>query len=640
MKKFLSLFLALALLLTALPAFAQEITQREAAAQAVLESVGVIRAAYETASPATAQEKEAMQTLMTVTSMEEAEVPLYATASIAKDVQKVVFFNGNKAVAYAEIDELFGFLKATKGAADPSYALTGAYGDQCYVAMRENYGYALIDFANGTVSFSDYDTFGRSASAVSGGDILAASAWQMNADGSIKTDENGTQLVHLYSRRDSGRNFTRYGYALALQLARNHIPVYWADGKGYIPVTTFADIFLSSLGYSWIYNGEALILTSSSGFNDTLADADGKTLKDIAFESARVRTKELAEFTYWELVMVLEGNYGLKEEHQVGDDFDAYFTSIGLKDRLMSEDGVTFSDALLELMMGYFGDLHSGVSQGSPYAGVDYVADYLTADNMSSSVNLALAGQKRFVDARKASMSVDESGAVIPYLEVGDTAYITFDTFEMDHAKDYYDPAVQATLTDTLGSDNIALIHYANEQINRADSPIKRVVFDLSLNGGGKADAAFFVISWALGTCNFSTVNPISKAQYTVGYQADVNLDGYITEADSLDLNKVRVYCLTSGTSFSCGNLTPAAFKESGLVTLLGQKSGGGACVVERAMAADGTVYQYSSRYRLSTVKNGSYYSIDQGVEPDFVISDPAHLYDRAWLTTYLAQLP
>ena len=84
----------------------------------------------------------------------------------------------------------------------------------------------------------------------------------------------------------------------------------------------------------------------------------------------------------------------------------------------------------------------------------------------------------------------------------------------------------------------------------------------------------------------------------------------------------------------------PAAFKESGLVTLLGRKSGGGACVVQPAVAADGTVYQYSSRYRLSTVKNGSYYSIDQGVEPDFVISDPAHFYDRAWLTGYICQLP
>ena len=80
-----------------------------------------------------------------------------------------------------------------------------------------------------------------------------------------------------------------------------------------------------------------------------------------------------------------------------------------------------------------------------------------------------------------------------------------------------------------------------------------------------------------------------------------------------------------------------SAQAESGRVLIIdaghGGEDGG-------AVAADGTVYQYSSRYRLSTVKNGSYYSIDQGVEPDFVISDPAHFYDRAWLTGYICQLP
>ena len=247
---------------------------------------------------------------------------------------------------------------------------------------------------------------------------------------------------------------------------------------------------------------------------------------------------------------------------------------------------------------------------------------------------------ERYAAARSVSACVDESGALIPYQEVGNTAYITFDSFDMDLGRDYYDPEVQRTLSGMIAADNIALIHYANERINREDSPIENVVIDLSHNSGGMADAAIFVISWALGPCRFSTVNPKSEAQYTVGYQADVNLDGRITAADALDLSRFKVYCLISEFSFSCGNLVPAAFKESGLVTLLGRKSGGGACVVQPAVAADGTVYQYSSRYRLSTVKNGSYYSIDQGVEPDFVISDPAHFYDRAWLTDYICQLP
>ena len=633
MRKFLSLLVALVLLCTALPvAFAQE-----DAVQATLEDIGDIRTSYDVSAIATAEEIADAQALLQVTSMEEVEVPMYFLFSNVVEAQKILLFNGNKSVAYMEIDELFGLLKQFM-ATDPGYSLTTAYGDQCYLAMRENYDYAMVDFASGAVFFSDYDMFGVSASAVSGGDILASFAWQTNEDGSIKTDADGQELVHLFSRVDTDKNFTRYGYSLGIQLAQNHIPVYWVDGKGYMPVTTFADVFLPNLSLSFLFNGEAVFLVRSTGFDDTVTDDDGKTLKDIIYEGAKVRTKELAEYTYWEMVMLLEGNYGLRDEHQVGDDFDTYLASIGLKDRLLSQDGVEFSDALLELMMGYFGDLHSGVSEGSPYAGVDYVVDYINKSNLSGSVAATIKDQARYSLARKDSACVDEDGVAIPYLEVGDTAYITFDHFAMDSSADYYDPAVVENLD--LCNDNIALIHYANEQITRDDSPIKNVVLDLSLNGGGAADAAYFVISWVLGTCHFSTVNPISKAQYTVGYQSDVNLDGYITEEDSLDLSKVKVFCLTSSSSFSCGNLTPAAFKESGVVTLLGQTSGGGACVVGQTIAADGTVYQYSSRYRLSTVKNGSYYSIDQGVVPDFTITDPAHLYDRAWLTAYIAQLP
>lgn len=635
MKRVLSLLMVLTLLFTAVPAaIAQENTL-----QIVLENIDTIRAACNAAFTVTAEQKEAAQALQQVASMEEAEVPMYVMLSTIKDMQKVHFFNGNRSVAYMEIGELFDILKTFRSA-DPGFLLNGVYGDQCYLSMRENNHYALVDFMNGTVFFSDYDLFGRSASAVSGGDILASPVWQTKEDGSILTDENGQPLVNLYKRLENDRNFTRYGYSLTLPLALNHIPLYWADGKGYMPVTTFGDLFLSDAGYSFIFNGETLFVTPKTGFDSTVANEDGKTMQDLVYEGARERTKELAEFTYWEMVMMLEGNYGLREEHQIGDDFDAYFSSIGLKERLLSQDGATFSDALVELTMGYFGDLHSGVTQGSPFAGADYVVDILSAGNLSGSIMSSVNNQRRYAVARSASTSVDENGAIIPYLEVGDTAYITFDSFVKDFTKNYYDPAVQETLPDSLADDNIALIHYANEQINRTNSPIKKVVIDLSLNGGGMADAAFYVISWVLGTCHFSTVNPISKAQYTVGYQADVDFDGYITEADALDLSKVKAYCLISGSSFSCGNLAPAAFKESGVVTLLGQKSGGGACVVDRAIAADGTVYQYSSRYRLSTVKNGSYYSIDEGVDPDFVISDPAHLYDRAWLTEYLAQLP
>ena len=79
--------------------------------------------------------------------------------------------------------------------------------------------------------------------------------------------------------------------------------------------------------------------------------------------------------------------------------------------------------------------------------------------------------------------------------------------------------------------------------------------------------------------------------------------------------------------SFSCGNLTPAVLKESDRVTILGVTSGGGASSVHHTSCADGSEFQISSKYVMSTSKNGSNYDMDQGVEPHYYISKPEIFY-------------
>ena len=39
---------------------------------------------------------------------------------------------------------------------------------------------------------------------------------------------------------------------------------------------------------------------------------------------------------------------------------------------------------------------------------------------------------------------------------------------------------------------------------------------------------------------------------------------------------------------------------------------------------------------RISFVKNGSFYDVDRGAEPDVVISTPEKYYDRAALTDFI----
>lgn len=160
---------------------------------------------------------------------------------------------------------------------------------------------------------------------------------------------------------------------------------------------------------------------------------------------------------------------------------------------------------------------------------------------------------------------------------------------------------------------------------------------DLSYNGGGAINAAVFLLCWFLGDAQVSITDPVTGAESTVAFRADVNLDHQYDSRDNL--SDLELYCLISPESFSCGNLVPWAFKADGRVTLLGKTSGGGSCVVRRLSTSWGSCYQISGAKRISFVKNGAYYDVDRGVDPDYFIRDYNNFYDREALIKIINDL-
>ncbi len=191
--------------------------------------------------------------------------------------------------------------------------------------------------------------------------------------------------------------------------------------------------------------------------------------------------------------------------------------------------------------------------------------------------------------------------------------------------------------TGNIPNDTLGLIIYAHAQITREGSPIENVVLDLSNKTGGAVDAAIFVLGWLLGDVPFSVKDMATGAMSTSVYRADVNLDRSFDEKDTVQDKKL--YCLISPVSFSCGNLVPAALKSSQKVTLLGRTSGGGSCIIQPLSTAYGTVFQISSAMRMSFLKNGSFYDIDKGIEPDYYLNNLTSFYDRNMLTDYINNL-
>ena len=499
-----------------------------------------------------------------------------------------------------------------------------AYGDEGYtIALetdgntalftRDNQYSMLVDFSKGTILFEDYDAFVHKSSESSLLDLVGID---------MHTDDGTDILV----KRNLKGSYDRYGKEVELNLTDYDIPIYWSEESRLylIPLQTLGDFLLS--GPSMLnpfFNEEAVYLTKT----ESMTDGDELSDLGISYYSAPCSdmSEELAWFNYCELCLALDHLYGLKELHGI-DSFDQMFSETGYKEDLQSTDPQIAENALNEFIEYYLDDLHSGMI-GSSYR----------VEEADSEVVYGLSYLQSGVDAEIFSNARENAEyEIYAYEEVGNTAYVTFDSFDLLlPAYDYYLEEYEVPeLPSDVPMDTIALILYAHEQITREDSPIENVVIDLSNNTGGAVDAACMVASWFLGKAAISVKSTFTGAMSTDVYQVDTNLDGEYDEDDTVaDKN---LFCLISPVSFSCGNMVPSIFKSSHKVTILGQTSGGGGCILLSLSTASGSCIQTSSPLNMSYVKNGSYYAIDAGVEPDLFIAKPEHFYDREALTEYL----
>lgn len=499
----------------------------------------------------------------------------------------------------------------TEAQDDPGYDLSYYKRDSSFTLEREN-GYSLtFDFLNDKLVFDDYDAFIHDSEDTTLVDLVSEKG----------RDENGAeQLI----QRDTKASFDRYGDSLTVDLGAYGIHMLAQDGKYLIPLQTLNDFTLLPLMLSFVFNGKALFLANDNIFFD-YDEGDYTEIAELYYSAPTGdRSDALAEYSYNELCLALDTFYGLKENHDITS-FRELFYEIGFDEALSGSDPFDADNALKAFIDFYLDDLHSVFNEYSWLSGINPIYDSTGMANRKFDEHAAI-----YAAARDAAYP----DGWLSYEEVGNTAYITFDSFISDYSGfAFYDAKESGERLD----DTVGLIIYAHEQITREGSPIENVVLDLSNNTGGAVDAAAVVLSWMLGDASLSVKDMATGAMSNAVYRADVNLDQRFDKGDTVSDKKL--YCLISPVSFSCGNLVPAALKSSQKVTLLGRTTGGGSCVVQPMTTAYGTLFQVSSSLRMSFLKNGSFYDIDQGVEPDYYIDNIAHYYDRQALTDYINSL-
>ena len=547
-------------------------------------------------APSTAEKKNITHEITS------AKYPLYDSSGNTGKDMTLYFTDGANDLPYMEAGDLLTLLKDT-------YLDTIEFSMEVkdpvvtYTRINKLYDTDVplnIDFDKDTMTFADYNLF-----------VMRADQSTMLDMTSIIIDEG----AELLQRSDTGV-LDRRGDTFEIDLGAYGIDLIEQDDLHLIPLQTISDILIAPTWLeTFLFNGQCVIR----------ADDISKSPNRGLYYSAPPgdRSSALAEFGYAELCMMLDTLYGLKENHKITS-FDRLFGEVGFREALKGTSAVDADKAVYRLITEYLDDVHSH------WYDFSYLTGEIDYSPLGTSRARVMDAQSRYKGAREKAYPNGVPG----YEEVGNTAYISFDMFTAQfNSSAYYETENTMDIGDTIG-----LIMYAHDRITRKDSPIENVVLDMSCNEGGDANAAEFTISWFLGEGSVGMEDAMTGAMCVSSYRADVNRDHVFDEKDTL--GDRRLFCLISPVSFSSGNLVPCMFKESGVVTLLGRNSAGGACVIQPISSAWGTSFRISSPRRLSFMKNGSFYDIDRGAAPDYTLTNADIYYNRKALTEYINTLP
>lgn len=336
------------------------------------------------------------------------------------------------------------------------------------------------------------------------------------------------------------------------------------------------------------------------------------------------RKKEyFVEYNYKAFMFQLDYFYGFRDEKMVP--FNDYLTENypDVVTMLKSNDEQDYCRGVEKIMEQIIGDGHTNTGSASSAC---YTGTY---------------NPGRYSSEREEQLSRDSMDCYIARYETlgrnipmvrysGSTAIISFDGFY--HAGIKF---TSSNITRYADEDGFALFYSAFKNI-KAKSTVKNIIFDITINGGGDTNALVPMLGFFVPSVDLVMYSPLSKLTAKLSYSVDTNLDGVYDENDCLQ-DKYNFYILTSNYSFSCANLFPQIAKETGSAKIIGEQSGGGACVVYYSATPDGKTYRISSNARDGRPEDFTKHR-DDGIPVDYELNRQ-YFYNDSYLNTFVNNL-
>lgn len=401
------------------------------------------------------------------------------------------------------------------------------------------------------------------------------------------------------------------------------ITIYGEKDEVYFPVSVLAS-WLTDIAQNIVcYNGRYLyVCAGETGFEQDTSYYYTEYYEKIT--NGEKRDSDLTAYSYADLCFIFRYMYGypgttnldegILKEKGLDEALRAYGEE-GLQsiEQLTSEDFREFWLGMYKFGGRYMDDGHTrtilSMDLGNPESiekqkyFLEYIWDQTENESMTDNDARILGTSGAIMELRPETLSREH------YYKNGDTAVICFNSFNVDRDGwlRYYEEGGE------LPEDALGIVVSGLKKASE-DGGVSNIVFDLSANLGGYTDALMGILSIAAGSEYLPGYNELSGQRFKIYFDVDRNLDGVFDEKDQEVRYDFNYAALISNGSFSCGNYFPFLLREAGGM-LIGERSGGGCCSVQKAVLSEGLDISISGcKFKLCD-ESGS--NLEKGAEPD-----------------------
>ena len=430
--------------------------------------------------------------------------------------------------------------------------------------------------------------------------------------------------------REKPSTYTPAAASVTFDLKKYGIDLRGDGQMVYVPLNTLSDMYSDLDGKHVFFNGEKIILTDFETVPFTIDEAFFMK----PYETTE-RPADLAAYSYGELCFAIDHFYGrpgrnyidniIQEkglDHALNEDtrkllkstkMDEYIFGMEyLASRLYDGSHTTISPISICSVIGITDPIK--INQFAAKFITPFMEEY-PIEAMAVAKNVQRNdGSEMAAKARQKLLNTDL------YIKIGNTMYYIFDDFGPIDSKAwtafYKGTGPLPTYNPEFRGDICGIVEALDKAA--ADPEVKNFVLDMTCNNGGELSVLQSITALLAGKTAVTFDNILTKQRVVNDVQVDANFDRVFDDKDKGPrYPQLNIAIMTSHYAYSCGNLLPSQMKDFGYL-IIGEKSGGGSCSIQRMCTAEGLCYQISSARARIINKTGE--NIDSGVEPHIVL--------------------